>query len=1351
MASEPLSVRARSRALESLDEAVERVAAGETVVVSLQGSVGSGRTALLDEFAHRLDTGGVAVRRAKAYAADQTRPGAVAGELGLEGDTSEGPLAFLIDDAQWMDTTSLGQLHLGVAEHTGGCLVALAPERDADSLGIDKLADTAGRRGSYFSLVLDPLTVRDVEPALGGSEDEAEALAETLVERSQGLADDLDRLVDEWLEAGILERSSSGLVLVGEPPAARATLIEAIAALPRPERRAVEAASLAHRPLSLAMMAHLLGGDTDDALEAGERLSEHGLLRETPQGFAAVTDVDAGRVADGLGDVRRAATYGSLAGAAVAAGLDRAEPSLVGRYYLRATMWNEALPLLADAGLDLASQQRFGEALPLVEDALLAYENGAVDDPELEGRLRFARAQAFRFGGWPERAGADLEVAVSRLSGTLRIAALGYGGQVADDRQRPQESEEYLARALYEAVHQGEPAMQGSLLTLLARTLERLGFAVESDAVMAKGRALLDLHGDQAQRYRGRYNRAWIAFDRGQAKLADSLFTACTDEAAELGGSDYVADVEAWLSRALFVTGDVTRALQVRDSAILHADRAGSTGPVFLSHMALAEGAAIYGRYEEALEAADEMLGLVLRQLPGWENAARYLRAQALFGLERLDEASEEIALAMDATPEGIDGKRWRDKIRVLQMQIETARGAPWPEEEANRLEDDLLGNNWYAVAVSLMTARAVHEKDPASGAEAAALAMQLGAPVAAAQAVQVGKGWDAEGAGAVIAAVKVVEQNMPEEWREGFRAMPAIAPALAAPDVDEENFRDAAAALDQQLQNALEEAGLADIDSLLSPAQRQARGLRRRRRRRPAWFAAAAAAVVLIVGVTAGVVLADVLSDDPPTVPTVPPPSGPEFTALPPENLPSVQELVRNQPYLASAAGGPTRGDLGFVGDVDGYWWKNESQFPLRSSPITWGPYVMYGSNDNLVHAVDLRTGQEMWTLATLGAVTSPVTVAEPAVSFTDSPMAFVGSNDGNVYARDALRTNAQQAWQFPTEGPVVAPPAVASGIVYVGSTDGYLYALRTAEGNMAPDRRMVWRFGPVGEIRGGPLLAEGYVWFGSGDGFLRAINPSSGIERCRVNTAGAISSTPVYFDGHIYVSSENNNVWKIDPSNCVPVLSYPSAAPVKASPVILSNVTYIVPAPIELAGGAIQLPACGIAGEPSTTENGTEKTGDLLFMIEKQAVLALDAEDGSCIWTASTGLDIQAAPAVAQGTVYVASRDGSLYAFDALTGEQRWTYETDSAIETSPALGRGMVLIASTDGTMYSIGDGALPPSGDATVEPPEFSPAPASADPPEEAPPPETPSTTSTTLPPGEGGDDDDSNGGGGPNVF
>ena len=250
----------------------------------------------------------------------------------------------------------------------------------------------------------------------------------------------------------------------------------------------------------------------------------------------------------------------------------------------------------------------------------------------------------------------------------------------------------------------------------------------------------------------------------------------------------------------------------------------------------MAEGAILIGRNEEALTAADDMLAVAIQKKLGWENAARYLRAKALSGLGRLDEASEETRHALDVTPSGIDGWRWRLKIRVLQMAVDSARGGTWPDDEALTLTDELLHNKWYLTAAELLTARAIHERDPKSAEEAAALAMQLGAPMIAANAVQAGALWDKPAGAAVIAAVQEMAEHLPDEWREEWSKLPSVSPALAAPDVADEAYEAAVAELEGELEESLAAAGFGNVDTLLSPAQRRAGGLRRRPRRRPLW-----------------------------------------------------------------------------------------------------------------------------------------------------------------------------------------------------------------------------------------------------------------------------------------------------------------------------------------------------------------------------------------------------------------------------------------------------------------------------------------------------------------------------------
>ena len=102
-----------------------------------------------------------------------------------------------------------------------------------------------------------------------------------------------------------------------------------------------------------------------------------------------------------------------------------------------------------------------------------------------------------------------------------------------------------------------------------------------------------------------------------------------------------------------------------------------------------------------------------------------------------MDEASAEARRALELCPEGINGWRWRLKIRALQLQIIAEQGGEWPQEEAEDLTDELLQGGWLDTAAELMATRASTESDQELARQAAGLALEIGIPMAAAEAIQ--------------------------------------------------------------------------------------------------------------------------------------------------------------------------------------------------------------------------------------------------------------------------------------------------------------------------------------------------------------------------------------------------------------------------------------------------------------------------------------------------------------------------------------------------------------------------------------------------------------------------------------
>ncbi|MCJ7591703.1 MAG: PQQ-binding-like beta-propeller repeat protein [Woeseiaceae bacterium] len=96
---------------------------------------------------------------------------------------------------------------------------------------------------------------------------------------------------------------------------------------------------------------------------------------------------------------------------------------------------------------------------------------------------------------------------------------------------------------------------------------------------------------------------------------------------------------------------------------------------------------------------------------------------------------------------------------------------------------------------------------------------------------------------------------------------------------------------------------------------------------------------------------------------------------------------------------------------------------------------------------AMAASSGDIRWSSLTGGAVNSSPAVANNAV--------FVGSNDGKVYALDAV--TGAVIWATVTGAPVDSSPAIANGLLYIGSDNSRVYAMQTvddSDGDNVADR---------------------------------------------------------------------------------------------------------------------------------------------------------------------------------------------------------------------------------------------------------------------------------------------------------
>src|SRR5207253_6565096 len=125
----------------------------------------------------------------------------------------------------------------------------------------------------------------------------------------------------------------------------------------------------------------------------------------------------------------------------------------------------------------------------------------------------------------------------------------------------------------------------------------------------------------------------------------------------------------------------------------------------------------------------------------------------------------------------------------------------------------------------------------------------------------------------------------------------------------------------------------------------------------------------------------------------------------------------------------------------------------------------------ENVVDSSKVASLTQAWNASTGNAAHTSPAVAGGSV--------YVGSSNGKLYAFNAnCSQNCSPRWTGTTGGAIDSSPAVDGSMVYVGSDDGKLYAFRTScSGTCAP----AWTATTGGPIDSSPAVAGGVVYVGS------------------------------------------------------------------------------------------------------------------------------------------------------------------------------------------------------------------------------------------------------------------------------
>lgn len=367
-----------------------------------------------------------------------------------------------------------------------------------------------------------------------------------------------------------------------------------------------------------------------------------------------------------------------------------------------------------------------------------------------------------------------------------------------------------------------------------------------------------------------------------------------------------------------------------------------------------------------------------------------------------------------------------------------------------------------------------------------------------------------------------------------------------------------------------------------------------------------------------------------------------------------------------------------------------------------------------------------------------STVNVAKSTVNTTYAWSTLQGDAQRTGYTESPAPTNNQTFWKYQTGGPIICSPVTAAGMVFISSTDGYLYAINAATGVK------IWDFW-IGADVNSPTVAHNKVFITSKSGTVSAYDIYTGSQVWNKSLGEEIGfGAPLIIGSRVFV---NTNQTIVCLNEAVGVTLYTSSVPhangiaplaysgdlviavalrgiaigVNGDEVnngngrfwvtLAENVSDQAKSAPTISGERIIVAVGGLDGNSMIfglnnfgmrdweqqldgfTQASPAVAYNVIYLQTDNFIYALHENDGAIKWSRPIESEYSfSSPAVADGKVHVGIGN-RVYAFDSSSGEQIWSYKTDGQIQSSPAISDGILFVGSDDGILYAIGTHLIP----------------------------------------------------------
>lgn len=278
---------------------------------------------------------------------------------------------------------------------------------------------------------------------------------------------------------------------------------------------------------------------------------------------------------------------------------------------------------------------------------------------------------------------------------------------------------------------------------------------------------------------------------------------------------------------------------------------------------------------------------------------------------------------------------------------------------------------------------------------------------------------------------------------------------------------------------------------------------------------------------------------------------------------------------------------------------------------------------------------------------------------------------------------------WTFKTEDEIRVGAMVYRDMVYIGSYDTNVWALKLATGEF------VWKFATNAGIASSPVLSiigtsGALILFGSEDRTLYAVDYRTGRINWSYPTKDKIRSSPRVAHDHVFFGSDDGNVYALVAGNGRFLWQFDMGSQVRTRPFVTNDLV-IVGAEM---GDVVALELSGKRKWAFRAKRGVNSspfvdTRDNICFIGAfdGFMYALDASSGYTLWRARTNGPIISSPVSNGDMVFFGSTDGNFYAINAETGKEKWRFATEKPIVGSPIVHENAVYFGGTDHYFYCL----------------------------------------------------------------